>query len=180
LTQAEFLQYGIEDALQRSWLKLPRALEHTDLYFFRKETPGSAAVGTLWTHTPHVFRPWGVDVPVASCVCSCAARGLKSFWYPPNTKASKVQGEVYYAFRTSCCKFELHLAIFTGSLRVLKHHGTEIVKSRMDEEGNKEFNYSTMTCIKLKVCSDVDCAFKPNISPSFQAPLDRPFHQTPV
>jgi hypothetical protein len=150
--QTNFIQLKIEDSLLRSWLKLPRAFRHTDLYLFRKDTKDSDAVCSLWTHAPPKEKPWGVDLPSPDCVCSCATwQREQPIWKHKFTRSSLVAGEVYCFFATSCCAYELHLGVFTGSRKLLPRHGTQLLKSEIDSEGNKVFNHSTMTAMQLRV-----------------------------
>src|SRR5689334_10462911 len=71
LTQVTFMQFNLQEALLRSWLKLPRTRDHTNLYIFSKDGDGSTRC-SLWIYAPNQVRPWGVELPATCCICSCA------------------------------------------------------------------------------------------------------------
>jgi hypothetical protein len=153
LACTNFVQFRLEESLLRCWLKLPRARDHTDLYVFQRESKTAPAGCSLWTHAPDRSRPWGIELPVVSCVCLCSViKGSPSFWIMKYHRTTLVQGETYYFFATSCCAFELHIAIYVATLRVRACHGTQVVFAKMDSDGNKVFDYDTMVMMRLQVC----------------------------
>ncbi|KAG8706921.1 hypothetical protein FRC08_000791 [Ceratobasidium sp. 394] len=149
VAQTQFIQFELEPALLRCWLKTPRVRDHTDLYVLTRKSREEAVKASVWIHAPTWRRPWGIELPALLCVCSCAAvSGKSSGWVKRYGRTATEFGEVYLFFSTSCCRHELHLAIYTGTLKLLDRHGTNVVFAPLDDNGRREFNYAEMCTIK--------------------------------
>ncbi|KAG8731063.1 hypothetical protein FRC10_002062 [Ceratobasidium sp. 414] len=149
LAQILFIQFDLEPALMRCWLKMPRVRDHTDLFVFSRPSREEEVKGSIWIHSPSWRRPWGIELPAVCCVCSCASSlGKASGWIKRYMRPASSFGEAYYFFSTSCCQYELHLAIFTGPLKLLERHGTQVVIAPLDANGERQFNYAEMCTIK--------------------------------
>lgn len=145
------MQFHVKSALLRSWLKQPRAHEHTNIYVFLKENSGGVTCES-WIHAPEHQKPWGIELPTIDCICSCTpSSGGLSFWRKKYHRPTKVAGEVYYFFATSCCKYELHLAVFVESQTLLRRHGTEVFVMPINADGEQGFDYYTMVDMQFRV-----------------------------
>lgn len=151
VAQSAYIQFDLRSALMRSWLKQPRARDHTNLYLFTKGADGHVQ-GSLLTAAPFRKKPWGISLPAQGSMCSCSSlRGLPSPWRFKHRTYQPVAGEVYFFYVTECCKYELHLAIFVGPLTLRTCHGTEVVIEPINSQGESEFDYGAMVAIKHMV-----------------------------
>lgn len=116
----------------------------------------------LYVAAPVTTRPYGVDIPVVDCICRCVQSHKTKRWllkyeshHKPPAKLSKPAKEVFLFYVTSCCKFEMSLAIFKGGIEVLEKHGSRVVRIEVDRNGRKLFNRLDMTCFKFSVSGRV-------------------------
>lgn len=59
--------------------------------------------------------------------------------------------EVFLFYVTSCCKYEMQLAIFVRHLNSLDKHGSRVVQIMVGSDGQILFNRLTMTCFRFSV-----------------------------
>ncbi|KAF8597799.1 hypothetical protein BDV93DRAFT_561937 [Ceratobasidium sp. AG-I] len=162
IAQVCYNRFPAEEALLRAWLKFNTARLHTDVFVFSNAATSPRSPCVLYASAPGATRPFGVDIPVVDCVCSCVQTARQKRWMSRyESSPHKTTKEVLLFFVTSCCKYEMHLAVSLSNITPLEKHGSRIVRIPVDENGRKLFDRSTMTCFKF--------------SPT-RLPGDRPVH----
>ncbi|KAG9093505.1 hypothetical protein FS749_014267 [Ceratobasidium sp. UAMH 11750] len=129
---AQLYYFGspFRSSLLRTWVKSPDARAHTGLIVMQRASFSESLSVNRFEHAPSTSRPIGVDLPMIPSLCGCWNRD--NLW--DCRHISFKFGEQFYFLRTSCCAFELHIAIYKGPRKLLDAYGTTI----MEEPWNKE------------------------------------------
>ena len=78
-------------------------------------------------------QPQGVHLPMPASICGCWGKTPR--WRPHYD--SRSHKEHFYFFVSTCCRLELHLAVFVGDRKTIEMHGTTIVEELWTPEKDK-------------------------------------------
>jgi hypothetical protein len=111
-------------ALLRCWAKSRGARSHTGLILMAKSDQDSRMAISRFEYAATSVRPQGVYLPMPGSICGCRSGNPR--WKP--LYDAEGHGEHFYFFVSSCCRLELHLAVFNGDRKIHEMHGTTIVE----------------------------------------------------
>ncbi|KAG8714819.1 hypothetical protein FRC08_011408 [Ceratobasidium sp. 394] len=163
---AELYYFGsaFRGALLRTWAKSPHARAHTGLIVMHRPSFKEPLSVSRFEHAPSTSRPVGVDLPMIPSLCGCWNKD--TLW--DCRHVSLKFGEQFYFLRTSCCSFELHIAIYKGPRKLLDAHGTTIMEEPWNEQ-TKQFSWDQSRMVRMKL--------SPARSPDQH--VQRPVHDQP-
>ncbi|KAG9103188.1 hypothetical protein FRC06_011845 [Ceratobasidium sp. 370] len=145
---AQLYYFGspFRSTLLRTWVKSGDARAHTGLIVMQRARLGDTLSVSRFEHAPSTSRPVGFDLPMIPSLCGC--------WNKDNLwdcrHVSFKFGEQFYFLRTSCCSFELHVAIYKGPRKLLDAYGTTIMEEPWHEE-TKNFAWDPSRMVRMKI-----------------------------
>ncbi|KAF8595553.1 hypothetical protein BDV93DRAFT_564255 [Ceratobasidium sp. AG-I] len=123
----------LRSALLRCWAKSREARSHTGLILMAKSDQDSRLIVSRFEYGAKSVRPHGVYLPMPASICGCWDKSPR--WKPHYDSIS--HGERFYFLVSTCCRLELHLAVFVGDRRVIEMHGTTIVEEPWRSQKDK-------------------------------------------
>ncbi|KAG8716465.1 hypothetical protein FRC08_009472 [Ceratobasidium sp. 394] len=142
----------LKSSLLRTWAKSREARRHTGFILMDRVDCGTGLLEvSRFEHAPHTSRPYGFDLPMLPSLCGCwhkSSPDSSPHWSPYHV--SQKFREVFSFFVSTCCSFELHIAIYTGCRTVRDAHGTKIVEELWDTAAER-FHFDSLTMVAIKM-----------------------------
>lgn len=149
-TMVNLYYYGapLRSTLLRIWAKSKRVRIHTGLLVMERFEQADCLALTKYDYSSDNSCPWGVDLPMTASLCGCW--GKQGSWKHVHSKIEF--GERFLFLRSTCCRMELHIAIFLGSRRIVQVHGAHVAVEDWDPDRcSFTFDPSRMVVMRVSV-----------------------------
>lgn len=136
----------------RVWAKSAVTRIHTGLLIMERSDRLTEGLHvSRFEHAPTNTRPIGVDLPDVTSLCACSKLGNNDAKWKCH-HSSDAYGEGFYFFRSSCCRLELHVAIYKDRRCIRRAHDIIFVEEEWDWDLQRfTFDSSDMVCMKASV-----------------------------